>query len=476
MQRDYYLVWQQCLQIIKDNISSQSFRAWFEPIVPVSLKNDVLTIRVPTPFFYEYLEANYIDLLSKTLKQVIGPKAKLEYQIVVDKKASEKNPKRGSYTVPGRNSAPVGNKPIEMPAAANTDIQNPLVIPGIKKQKIDSQLNFDYTFENFIEGKSNLLARNAGLQVAQKPGTTMYNPLMIHGPVGNGKTHLAQAIGVRIKELYPEKTVLYVSADRFQAQYTKAVRDNEINQFTSFYQMIDVLIIDDVHEFANKEGTQRTFFHIFNQLHQANKQLILTADRPPADLQGLNERLLSRFKWGLTVEIDLPDYDMRLKILKHKAYREGITVSDRVLDYIARNVTRNVRELEGALISLVAYATLNKQTITIELAKEVVKKIVKQTQKELTIDYIKKIVSEYFGLDPKVLNAKTRKREVVQARQIAMYFARLLTNASLTRIGSEIGGRDHSTVLYACKTVENLCETDKNFKNYVEDIERLLKY
>jgi len=287
---------------------------------------------------------------------------------------------------------------------------------------------------------------------------------------------LAQAIGIEIKDKFQDKTVLYVPANRFQTQFVEAIRNNTKNDFLHFYQMIDVLIIDDVHEFAGKEKTQDIFFHIFNHLHQSGKQLILTCDKPPVELQGLEQRLLSRFKWGLSADLQIPDYETRVAILKQKTYKDGILLPDEVVEYIATHITDNVRELEGALISLLAQSTLNKKEITLHLAKEMIDKLIKNTKREVSIDYIQKVVCNYFDVPVDSLQSKTRKREIVQARQVAMYFSKTLTKSSLATIGSQIGGKDHATVLHACKTVNNLVETDKQFKTQIEEIEKKLKF
>lgn len=469
-------VWDNCLSIIKDNVSSVSYKTWFEPIIPVKLQNDVLTIQVPSPFFYEYLEEQYIDILRKTLRKELGPGAKLEYNVVVENH-SVVSDKPVTVVFPTQNKTELRNKPVSMPSqGADYKIKNPFVIPGIKKLHVDPQLNPDNTFANFIEGECNRLARSAGKAIAKAPGKTAFNPLLIYGNSGLGKTHLAQAIGIKVKENAPEKVVLYVNAAKFQTQYVEAIRKNNFNDFVHFYQMIDVLIIDDVHEFAGKEKTQDTFFHIFNHLHQSGKQIILTSDKPPVELQGLEQRLLSRFKWGLSADLQAPDFSTRVAILKQKIYKDGIEIPAEVVEYIAANVTNNIRELEGALISLLAQSTLNKKEITVELASEMIDKLVKNSRRELSIDYIQKVVSEYFGLPEEMIQAKTRKREIVQARQVAMYFSKNMTKSSLSTIGSLIGGKDHSTVLHACKTVNNLMETDKHFRGQIEDIERKLKF
>jgi chromosomal replication initiator protein len=475
MEKDHALIWDSCLRIIKDNVPNISYRTWFEPIVPLKLENNILTIQVPSPFFYEYLEEQYIDILRKTLRKELGTGAKLEYNVVVDNNSSVNN-KPYTIKLPTNQNNNLKNKPISaMLPSEESGIRNPFVIPGIQKIQIDSQLKPDNTFDNFIEGECNRLARSAGYAVAQKPGGTAFNPLMLYGNSGLGKTHLAQAIGIEVKERFPDKIVLYVNANKFFIQFSEATRNNSRNDFLHFYQMIDVLIIDDVQEFAGKEKTQETFFHIFNHLHQSGKQLILTSDKSPIELKGMEQRLLSRFKWGLTADLQVPDFETRMNILKKKIYKDGIVISEEVLEYIASHINSNVRELEGALISLLAQATLNKKEITLDLAIKMINKLVNNTKRELTIDYISKVVSDYFCIPVDSLSVKTRKREIVQARQIAMYFSKNLTQSSLASIGSQIGGKDHATVLHACRTVTNLKEIDKNFRLSIDEIENKLK-
>jgi len=468
-------VWNNCLGIIKDNVPSISFRTWFEPIVPLKLDGDVLTIQVPSPFFYEYLEEQYIDILRKVIKKELGSEAKLEYNVVMQNN-SYNNSKPYTVKFPARSSREIKNIPVSIPLDPNENtIRNPFVIPGLKKLDIDPRLNPENSFENFIEGECNRLARSAGYAVAKNPGGTAFNPLLVYGDSGLGKTHLAQAIGIEVKELFPEKTVLYVNANKFQTQFVDAIRNNNKNDFLHFYQMIDVLIIDDVHEFAGKEKTQDTFFHIFNHLHQSGKQLILTSDKPPVELQGMESRLLSRFKWGLSADLQIPDFETRMAILKKKTYNDGIDLPEEVLEYIATHISDNIRELEGALISLLAQSTLNKKEITLELTKEMIDKLIKSTKREISIDYIQKVVCNFYNIALDQLQSKTRKREIVQARQVAMFFSKSLTKSSLATIGSQIGGKDHATVLHACKTVNNLIETDKRFRQQVDEIEKKLK-
>jgi chromosomal replication initiator protein len=479
MNSEHQTAWEKCLDIIRDNVPGSSFKTWFEPIHPVKLENKILTIQVPSAFFYEYLEEQFIDILRKTLRMVLGNGAKLEYNVVVGPAANGNNGSNGGpYTVsyPTNSTAKIQNQPLTIPLRADEkkSIKNPFIIPGIQKLQIDPQLKPDNTFENFVEGDCNRLARSAGYAVARNPGGTAFNPLMIYGNSGLGKTHLAQAIGIEVKEQMPDKVVLYVNANKFQTQFTEATRNNNRNDFLHFYQMIDVLILDDVHEFAGKEKTQETFFHIFNHLHQTGKQLILTSDKPPIELKGMEQRLLSRFKWGLTADLQTPDFETRMEILRRKVYKDGITLPEEVMEYIASHVSNNVRELEGALVSLLAQSMLNKREITLDLTAKLINKLVKNSRRELSIEYISKVVCDYFNMSVDSLQTKTRKREIVQARQITMYFSKSLTKYSLASIGAQIGNKDHATVLHACKTVNNLKDTDKNFRQYVEDIEKKL--
>jgi chromosomal replication initiator protein len=464
-------VWSNCLSVIKDNVSLQSYKTWFEPIKPVKLKDSVLTIQVPSQFFYEWLEEHYITLLKKTIKKELGIDGKLEYSIIMDNNLTSSKPY--SVRIPTSNTSVVKNPAVSMPMEiGEKTIKNPFIIPGLKKVVVDSQLNPNYSFDTFIEGDSNRLARSAGYAVAKKPGGTAFNPLLIYGGVGLGKTHLAHAIGIEIKKNHPQKTVLYVSSEKFTQQFIESVKNNNQNDFIHFYQMIDVLIIDDVQFFSGKDRTQDVFFHIFNHLHQSGKQLVLTSDKPPVEMQGMEQRLLSRFKWGLSADLQPPSIETRIAILEMKMYQEGIELPKEVVEYLAYSITTNVRELEGALISLIAQSSLNKKSITLDLAKQMIDKFVKNTAREVSIDYIQKVVCDYFDLPIELLKSKTRKREVVQARQIAMYFSKKLTKSSLANIGAHCGGKDHATVLHACKTVNNLMDTDKTFRGYISDLEK----
>ena len=468
-------VWTNCLSFLNDNIQPQAYKTWFEPIMPVKLEGNVLSIQVPSKFFYEWLEEHYVKILKMALTKELGNQAKLVYIIKMENTYGNKLP--FTERIPSANQSVIAHQEASLPLENKSpQLKNPFIIPGIRNVKIESQLNPNYSFDNFLEGDSNRLARNAGMAVANKPGGTSFNPLLIFGGVGLGKTHLSHAIGIAIKDKYPEKTVLYISAEKFTQQYIEAVKKNNRNDFIHFYQIIDVLIIDDVQFLSGKTGTQDVFFHIFNHLHQNGKQVVLTSDKAPVDMQDIEQRLLSRFKWGLSAELQHPDFETRVSILKNKLYRDGVEMEDDIVEYVAKNIKTNVRELEGAVISLIAQSSFNKKEITLELAKTVVEKFVKNTKREVSIDYIQKVVSDYFQMDVDTLRSKTRKRHIVQARQLAMFFAKRLTKTSIASIGNQIGQRDHATVLHACKTVDNLTETDKQFKKYVDDLTKKLTF
>jgi len=466
--------WKNCLQIVKDNVSQQSFRTWFEPIVPVALEENVLTIQVPSQFFYEWLEEHYVDLLRKTIKREVGKDARLEYRIVVVENGSG-FPRPYTISIPTYGNGSTKNPEVAAPMIIGDTIKNPFVIPGLKKVKIDSQLNPSRNFDSFVEGDCNRLARSAGFAVASKPGGTSFNPLVLYGGTGIGKTHLAHAIGLQIKDTFPSKTVLYVQSEKFTNQFIDALKNNAVNDFVHFYQLIDVLIIDDIQFFANKERTQDIFFHIFNHLHQNGKQLILTSDRAPKDLEGMEERLLSRFKWGLSADLQIPDFETRIAILEKKMYAEGIELPREVVEFVAYNINTNVRELEGALISLLAQSSLNRKEIDLDLAKKIIKNFVKNISREVSIDFIQKTVCDYFEVPLEKLKEKTRKRQIVQARQLSMFLVKNFTKNSLKTIGKHFGGRDHSTVIHSCQAVQNLMDTDSNFKESVLEIQKKIQ-
>jgi chromosomal replication initiator protein len=461
-------VWNECLRVIEQHVNEQSFSTWFRPINPVKLEGSSLTIQVPSQFFYEWLEDNYVQVLKLAIKSTLGQNGRLEYAVVVDKGNSSNQPYVVSY--------PQGNNAAKKPVSNTAEVRTPFEMQSLDADMLtQSNLNPTYTFSTYIEGDCNRLARSAGFAVATKPGITSFNPLMVYGGVGLGKTHLVQAIGNEIKNGPEEKFVLYVSSEKFVNQFMDSIKDGNVKSFTNFYMQVDVLIIDDIQFLAGKDRTQEMFFHIFNHLHQNKKQIIMTSDCPPRDLKGLEERLLSRFKWGLTADLQMPDFETRVAIIRRKMESEGIFIPDDVVEYLAYSVDTNVRELEGILISLIAHASLNRVEISLELAKTVIKNFIKDIETEVGIEFIQKSVSEYYGIHADELKAKTRKKEIVIARQMAMYFSKEFTQHSLKSIGYHFGGRDHSTVIHAVQTVNDMIETDASFRNAVNELKKKFK-
>ncbi|MDD2798940.1 MAG: chromosomal replication initiator protein DnaA [Bacteroidales bacterium] len=465
MSLSHSVIWNQCLQIIKDNVSDTAYETWFAPIEPLQYVNKELLICVPSMFFFEYLEEKYIGLLHNTIHRVAGPDTKLMYRVLVENESKSTSDWQGAPSFTDKKKL-----------ALSKDLKK---VPDPFAQRVyedlDPQLNFNYTFENFFGGISNKLTRTAGETIAQNPGRTAFNPLFIHGESGVGKTHLLNAIGALTKEIDPQKRVLYVSTHLFQIQYTDAVINNSVNDFINFYQSIDVLLIDDIQELSGKTQTQNTFFHIFNHLHQNNKQLVMSADRPPVSLIGMEPRLLTRFKWGLTAELEKPDYELRKVILQNKVRHDGLSISEEVLDYIANHVTENVRDMEGVIVSLMAHSMVYNREIDLELSERVLSKCVKFEKKEITIETILDTVCQFLKVDQRMVGSKSRKREFAQARQISMFLSKKLTDQSFSRIGQVIGKKDHATVLHACKTIKGLIEIDKNVRSQVDEIEKQLK-
>lgn len=458
---DHIALWNRCLKFIKENIPNEAYITWFEPIKPVKLENNTLTIQVPSQAAYEFIEAKYVKVLYYALKKE-GGDIKLSYQVPVTSSTT--------INVDGDSNASV----LSLPRPDNSRVINQFASPFETRRtlpNINPQLNPLYTFSNFMEGESNKMALVAGKSIAQNPGKNAFNPLFLYGPSGVGKTHLMTAVGIEAKYRNPQARVLYLSAQLFKVQYMDSIRQNRYNDFINFYQTIDVLIIDDVQELAGVSATQNTFFHIFNHLHQNGKQIILSADKPPVQISGLEDRLLTRFKWGLTVEMGRPDYELNKAILLQKIRKDGLNFPDDVVDYIAKNVTDNVRELEGVIASLLAYSIFQNRNVTLELAKRELSKYVLVTEKTITIDDIQEAVCKMLKLDRKLILSRSRKREIVQARQIAMYLSKKHTENSLSRIGEIIGKKDHATVLHACKTVKDQMEYDRTFHNLVCDIE-----
>lgn len=461
-------IWNDCLHVIEQLVDSQKFQTWFKPIRPVSVVESTLTVEVPTDFFREYLEGAFLDVIKKTLKRVIGTDARLVYMVrPVKFDQAMKYPASESLAPENRTMSVNTYNPSAQPG--------PFVYPGLARVKVNPRLNPAYCFSNLIEGECNKMGITAGVNISDAPGNTPFNPLFLFGGPGLGKTHIAQAIGIAIKEKFPELVVLYVTGNEFKTQYMDAVNvRNKLTDFLAYYMKMDVLIVDDIQDLVG-QGSQTAFFNIFNHLHQSGKQLIFTSDRAPVDLQNFEERLLSRFKWGLSVELGRPDYETRLAMLKSRCFREGVDVEDKVLEFLATRVKANFRELEGALMSLIAHATMLHKEATVELAQSITENIIGEEKEEITIDKVQSVVCEYFNITRDTLLSKSRKRQIVQARQIAMYMSRsLITSCSLATIGAELGGKDHATVLHACTTVTDLMSTDKTFKQYVTDIGKML--
>ncbi|MBQ1173721.1 MAG: chromosomal replication initiator protein DnaA [Alistipes sp.] len=457
----YTKVWQDCLDRLQLTITEEEYVKWFKPIRPIGFDGSNLRLRVPNESFVVNIEKLFLSRLKPIIMELYGADTQLHYAV-----PREVRPQQTETTA---TAVPEFARPID-----TAKIQNPFALPGLRRIVIDPQLNLNYTFDNHIEGECNRLARSAGMAVAVSPGSTAFNPLYIYGDSGLGKTHIAQAIGHEVRQRHPELQVLYVSMNKFQAQFQTAYKNGEITDFINFYQMVDVLIIDDIQELTGKTGTQNVFFNIFNHLQLAGKQLILTSDKPPVELKDIEQRLLTRFKWGLSAQLNVPDYETKVKIIRAKAQRLGTNIPEDVVTYLAENISANVREIEGALSSLIANASFLGRKITISLAKDILKVYVKLTQREITIDHIVKVVCEYYDIELDTFNSTKRTRDVAQARQVAMFLAKQHTKAPLTVIGSSIGGRNHATVLHSCKAVADMMDTDKTFKAQIEEIEKIV--
>lgn len=463
-----HIAWGKCLQIIRDNTSEQSYKTWFEPIKPFKLDGAKLTIQVPSQFFYEWLEENYVQLLRKALDFAIGRNGLLEYSIIVD--SGNRTQNKPPIAVNMTNTKTSSKLP-PAPDPKERTVRSPFDLRSLQNN-LESYLNPNYTFDNYIEGDCNRLARAASFAVAQKPSVTSFNPLMIYGGVGLGKTHLVQAIGNYIKNRMSDKFVLYVSSEKFTNQFINSIRENNLQDFMSFYMQVDILIMDDVQFLSGKEKTQETFFHIFNHLYQSGKQIVMTSDRPPRELDGMEDRLLSRFKWGLTADLQTPDYETRIAIIQKKLNNEGIHIEYEIIEYLAHSIDSNIRELEGVIISLIAQASLTRKDIDLNLAKNTLKHTISEADREVTIDTIIDAIAETYDVRIPDLKGKSRLRSIVLPRQVAMYLAKNLTNLSLKSIGYHFGGRDHSTVIHAIHTINDLMDTNRDLKDKVT---RLMK-
>lgn len=440
-------IWKACLTQIKEGVSQMTYNTWFLPIRPVSVIDSIIKIQLPSQFFWEWIDEHYNSVINKAVRDVLGPDGKLTYVI------SDDFDKNDDVVI------------VEKEMVVEVDKK-----PAVKQNNFDSHLNPRYRFDNFIKGEGNQLARAAAGAISDNPGGTSFNPFFVYGGVGLGKTHLIQAVGNKILDNFPDKKIIYLSADSFTVEFVEAIQSNKVNEFSNFYRSIDTLIIDDIQFLIGKEKTQDLFFHIFNTLHQSRKQVILSSDKPPKDLKGLDERLISRFQWGLTADIQPPELEMRIAILRNKAEDFGMNISPEIIDYIASNITSNIRELEGCLIKMLATASLNSKEISIDLARRIVREIASDRKFNVTIDDITKTVCDFLKVAENKVRDKTRKKEIVLARQLSMYFAKELTKSSLKTIGLHFGGRDHSTVIHACTTIEESSKSDPMVADIIQKI------
>ena len=468
MDNSHKALWDNCLQLIKANVTEQQYKTWFAPIVfeSYSETEQTLLVQLPSRYVFEYLEQHYVSLLSKVLARVFGANVRLSYRIVEV---------RGSHHDVVTEVESEGPSAIEEPQPSARVNKSPSVLDAAMPQQLNPQLDPKKTFQNYIEGDSNKLPRTVGLSIAEHPGKTTFNPFFIYGPSGCGKTHLINAIGVRCKETYHQKRVLYVSARLFQVQFTDSVRHNTTNDFINFYQSIDVLIVDDIQEWMNSPKTLDTFFHIFNHLFRCGKQIILASDRPPVDLEGMKDRLLTRFACGLIAELEKPNVQLCVDILNAKCRRDGLKIPAEVIQFIAETANGSVRDLEGVVNSLMAYSIVYNSNIDMRLAERIIKRAVKIDNHPLTIDEIMEKVCNHYGVSQQSAFGKSRKRNYVQVRQVSMYLAQKHTKMPASRIGQLIGGRDHSTVLHSCSAVEERLKVDKAFQAELSSIENSFK-
>ena len=469
MSNSHRALWAQCLQLIKANVTEQQYKTWFAPIVFESFSESerTLLVQVPSPYVYEYLEQYYVGLMAKVLERVFGTNVTLRYRIVT---VVADNNRKIIQEVEGEQPSS-----LEAPVEITRGNKSPSVLDAAVPQGLNPQLDLKKTFQNFIEGDSNKLPRTVGLSIGEHPGKSAFNPFFIYGPSGCGKTHLVNAIGVKAKETYPQKRVLYVSARLFQVQFSDAVRQNVTNDFINFYQSIDVLIVDDIQEWATAPKTLDTFFHIFDHLFRIGKQIILASDRPPVDLQGVKDRLLTRFACGLIAELEKPNEQLCIDILNSKCRRDGLKIPADVIKYIAETVNGSVRDLEGVVNSLMAYSIVYNSAIDMRLAERIIKRAVKVDNHPLTIDDILEKVCHHYQVSQQNIFSKSRKRSLVQVRQVSMYLAQKYTKMPASRIGQLIGNRDHSTVIHSCNAIEQRIKTDKAFSDEISSIENSFK-
>jgi chromosomal replication initiator protein len=467
------LVWQRCMNLIQERVTSLSFKTWFQPIAPLKLNGQEITVQVPSQFFYDWVDQHYNGLIRETITAVLGDGAKLYYSI-----ASEEA--EAAIETPPALPLPVSTTSASRENQLQASQQQLFFAPRAAFRQAEqpmaqSNLNPRYTFDNFIKGDSNQLARAAALAVGNNPGGTSFNPLVIYGGTGLGKTHLMHSIGNHAIVIGKAKRVVYVSSEKFTIEFVDAIQSDRVNEFSYFYRSVDLLIVDDIQFFSGKEKTQDNFFHTFNTLYQLGKQIVLSSDVPPKELKGLDERLISRFQSGLTADIQPPDLETRIAILRKKSEDNSFELPQDVVDFIAASVTSNIRELEGCLISLIARSSLDNREITVDLARDVLRMVVNESKSPINIDQIQRIVCEYYDIPEDLLRAKTRKQEVVNARQVAMFLSKELTNSSLKTIGLHFGGRDHSTVIHSCQSIQDRINGDSSFKQSLDQLRRRIE-
>jgi chromosomal replication initiator protein len=460
-------IWDECLILLRGRVNPQSYKTWIEPVIPSHIEGPVFFLRVPSQFFSEWLEEHYFSLVNEVLTMVTGRELAIEYVVAAEER------EQTEISVGSVEAA--SPTPHAEPARAPQGQQQAQATPQITmRPPLSPTINPRYTFGNYIKGESNQFARAAALAVANNPSGTSFNPLVIYGGVGLGKTHLVHAIGNHLMQTQRDKRILYISSEKFTVDFVEAIQRDSVAEFSTFYRSVDLLIVDDIQFLAGKEKTQDVFFHTFNTLHHLGKQIVLSSDKPPKELKGLNDRLISRFQWGLTADIQPPDLETRIAILMKKSGDDGIELSHDVLEFIATNVTSNIRELEGCLISLLARASMESRPIDLALARDVVRSIVGEVRTHLTIEEIQRVVCAHMGIPEDLIRAKTRRQEIVNARQIAMYLSKELTNSSLKTIGLHFGGRDHSTVIHAYQTVEDGMKVDPKQKLLVDQLKSKL--
>ena len=448
-------VWSAVCDQIREALPEQAFHTWFQPLRPLEFNEGTLMVQVPSRFYYDWIEGHYAAHIESALEHTIGSAGRL------------------TYVTPAHDE-PRNDSPVRVASPMQAPSPDTLAAPA-KTARIDHNLNPRYTFEAFIEGPQNQFARAAAVAVAKTPGSTPYNPLLIYGGAGLGKTHLVQAIGNEVLNISPSSKVLYISADQFTQDFVESIKQNRAVEFSKRYRTVDLLLIDDIHFLAERERTLMEFFHTFNDLYQAGKQIVMTSDKPPRELKGLDERLVSRFAWGLVCDIAPPDYDTRLAIIHKLCEEEGVVLDLRVMDFLARSFTKNVREMQGALIRLLAHASLTGSEISPDLAVRALRDLMGSRERHITLETVQRIVSEHYGLAPDLLMAKIRTQPIARARMVAMALSVRLTGRSLKQVGSAFGKRDHTTVLHAREKVAEWEQNDPTFASVIQTLIRSIE-